>query len=64
MSPGTPQVTTTIEVDAPTVDTWLKLHGLELLRAQGWRGSDADYFARVQVLRVDGGGIEFKVKGG
>ena len=61
MSPGTPQVQTTITVDAATVDTWMKMQGLALLRQQGWQGTDADFYARVEVLRIGSGGVRFLV---
>lgn len=39
----------------------MKMQGLVLLRQQGWQGTDADFYARVEVLRINSGGVRFLV---
>ena len=60
MPPGRPQRTRLIEVDAPTVDQCLKQLGLRLLQEDGWQGNDGMH--RIQVERIDGGGVMFRVE--
>lgn len=61
--PGAPLKTRRIQVDAATVDTWMRDHGLALFRDDGWKGGDSDYYARVEVLRADDGGVIFELVG-
>ena len=63
LPPGAPRRTRAIEVDAATVDCWLKERALALFREDGWKGSDADFLTRVHVVRVDSGGVSFEVRG-
>lgn len=60
MPPGRPKRTREVTVDAATVDATLKELGLRLLVEDGWRGTDGMH--RIQVIRVLGGGVTFRVE--
>lgn len=60
LPPGRPKRTTDVEIDAATVDFTLKKLGHQLLLDGGWKGTDGMH--RIQVIRVAGGGVVFRVE--